>query len=109
MAEDKLIKSGQITLPRILFLGMVGGIIVATVALGGVWLTVGYWLLTLGISGLLLLIAIDYGVHMEKVDPQAPLGQEVASSESGSETDAQAASRESRPRRRASRATKRRR
>ena len=110
MAEDKLIKSGQITLPRILFLGLTGGIIVATVALGGVWLTVGYWLLTLGVCGLLFLVATDYGVHMEKVEPHAPLVQEVAAHEAGSETGSeQATSREDRPRRRASRSTKRRR
>ena len=110
MAEDKLIKSGQITLSRILFLGVAGGIIVATVALGGVWLTVGYWLLTLGISGLLLLIAIDYGVHMEKVEPKTSIGREIPTLESEGEAEsAQSASREARPRRRTSRTTKRRR
>ena len=68
MPEDKLIKSGQLTLPRVLFLAVVGGIIVATVALGGVWLSIGYWLLTLGLCVLLFFIALDYGVKMEKVD-----------------------------------------
>ena len=68
MAErDKVIKSGQLTLPRLLFLAVVGGIIVSTVWAGGVFLSVGYWLITLAICGLLFLIAIDYGVTMEKV------------------------------------------
>jgi len=68
MAErDKVIKSGQLTLGRILFLAVVGGVIVFTVYAGGVYLTIGYWLLTLAICGLLFLIAIDYGVTMDKV------------------------------------------
>ena len=68
MAErDKVIKSGQLTLPRILFLVLVGGVIVFTVYAGGIFLTIGYWLLTLSICALLLLIAMDYGVTMDKV------------------------------------------
>ena len=68
MAErDKVIKSGQLTLPRILFLIVIGGIIVFTVYAGGIFLALGYWLITLAICGLLFLIAIDYGVKMEKV------------------------------------------
>jgi hypothetical protein len=79
MAErDKIIKSGQLTLPRILLLAVVGGIIVSTVYAGGVYLTVGYWLITLAICALLFLIAIDYGVTMDKVtfsvDPVQALG-----------------------------------
>lgn len=77
MAErDKVIKSGQLTLPRILFLALVGGIIVFTVYAGGIFLSLGYWFLTLAICGLLFLIAIDYGVNIEKVsltvEPQGP-------------------------------------
>ena len=69
MAEkDKVIKSGQLTLPRIIFLVAVGVVIAGMVALGGKFLIIGYWVLTLAICGLLYLIAIDYGVHMEKVD-----------------------------------------
>lgn len=69
MAErDKVIKSGQLTLPRILFLAVIGGIIVFTVYAGGIFLSLGYWLITLTICGLLFLIAIDYGVKMEKVN-----------------------------------------
>ena len=69
MAErDKVIKSGQLTLPRILFLAVVGGIIVFTVYAGGVFLSLGYWFLTIAICGLLFLIAIDYGVKMDKVN-----------------------------------------
>jgi hypothetical protein len=69
MAErDKVIKSGQLTLPRILFLAVIGGIIVFTVYAGGIYLTLGYWLITLALCVLLFLIAIDYGVNMEKVN-----------------------------------------
>ncbi|HWO01227.1 MAG TPA: hypothetical protein VNS63_18350 [Blastocatellia bacterium] len=69
MAErDKIIKSGQFTIPRLLSLAAIGGLIVAMVALGGIALTIGYWLLTLSICVLLYLIAIDYGIHMDKID-----------------------------------------
>jgi hypothetical protein len=68
MAErDKVIKSGQFTLPRLLSLAAIGGLIVAMVAVGGMALTVGYWVITLSICILLYLIAIDYGVKMDKV------------------------------------------
>ena len=83
MAErDKLIKSGQFTIPRLLSLAAIGGLIVAMVAIGGVALVVGYWILTLGICLLLYLIAIDYGVKMDKVDATAPV--QVAATSAGS-------------------------
>jgi hypothetical protein len=69
MAEkDKVIKSGQLTLPRLLFLALIGGIIAATVALGGIWLSIGYWLLTLAICLLLYLVVTDYGIKIDRVD-----------------------------------------
>ncbi len=81
MAErDKVIKSGQLTLPRILFLVVVGGIIVFTVYAGGVYLSIGYWFLTIAICGLLFLIAIDYGVKMDKVNLTAEPAQAAAAS-----------------------------
>lgn len=85
MAErDKVIKSGQITLPRILFLAVVGGVIVFTVYAGGIFLTLGYWLITLAICGLLFLIAIDYGVKMEQVNLAAdPVQAAAATMEPG--------------------------
>ena len=80
MAEkDKVIKSGQLTLPRILFLVVIGAIVAGMVALGGKFLTYGYLILTLAICGLLYLIAVDYGIQMDKVDltgqpaPSAPI------------------------------------
>ncbi len=110
MAEDKVIKSGQITLPRVLFLIVAGGIIVATVALGGVWLTIGYWLMTLAIAGLLFAIAMDYGVKFDKVDLDLPTPEAAGSITSTAAVDAgDAAAREARTKRRASRQTKRRR
>ncbi|HKP87856.1 MAG TPA: hypothetical protein VJZ26_17270 [Blastocatellia bacterium] len=69
MAErDKVIKSGQVTLPRILFLALIGGLIVAMVAVGGKALIIGYWIITLAICVLLYLIATDYGVKMGTVN-----------------------------------------
>lgn len=74
MAErDKIIKSGQFTIPRLLSLAAIGGLIVAMVAIGGAALVIGYWALTLGICLLLYLIAIDYGVDMDKIDAAGPV------------------------------------
>jgi hypothetical protein len=70
MPEDKVIKSGQFTLPRLLFLGAAGLLIVFFVARGGAWLTVGYFSMTLALCVLLFLIAIDYGVTLDKVTAQ---------------------------------------
>lgn len=81
MAQDKIIKSGQLTIRRIFFLAVVGGIIVATVALGGLWLVIGYWLITLSLVILLLLVAFDYGVSMDRTDRQSQQVQAVASVE----------------------------
>lgn len=112
MAErDKVIKSGQLTVPRILFLAIVGGIIVFTVYSGGVYLTIGYWSLTLAICGLLFLIAIDYGVKMDKVDLSQPV-QAAAAAEptSAAMPSLKASAAEARPKRRSgSRPAKRRR
>lgn len=66
--RDKVIKSGQLTLPRLFFLALIGGLIVAMVAIGGKALIAGYWIMTLAICVLLYLIAIDYGVHMDHID-----------------------------------------
>ena len=68
MPEDKVLKSGQFTWSRLLFLGIAGGLIALFVARGGVWLTVGYFSITLALCLLLFLIAIDYGVKMDKVN-----------------------------------------
>jgi hypothetical protein len=89
-----------------LFLAVAGGVIVGTVAMGGLWLTVGYWLITLSLVVLLLLIAFDYGVNMEKVETQPQQSQTVTGIESAvvSQTVSEA-----RVRRRSSRQVKRRR
>lgn len=74
MAErDKIIKSGQFTISRLLSLAVIGGMIVAMVAIGGKALIVGYWVLTIGICVLLYLIAIDYGIKMDKIDAAGPV------------------------------------
>jgi hypothetical protein len=70
VGDDRLLKRGQLTLPRVLSLAAIAGFIVAAVSLGGVWLTIGYWAITLGFCLLLFLIAIDYGVEMEKAYPE---------------------------------------
>src|SRR5262245_7041119 len=111
MAErDKVIKSGQLTLPRILFLALVGGIIVFTVYAGGVFLSIGYWFLTLAICGLLFLIAIDYHVKIDKVDLAGePAPATVGDSVSAAAPSLKTTLSEPRPKRRPSRPAKRRR
>lgn len=108
--KDKVIKSGQLTLPRILFLIVIGVVVAGMVALGGKFLIVGYWVLTLAICGLLYLIAIDYGVHMEKVDLTGQPAQTAAIEAAPvGETARVAAPTEPRVKRRTSRPVKRRR
>jgi hypothetical protein len=110
MAErDKVIKSGQLTIPRILFLALVGGIIVFTVYAGGVYLSIGYWFLTVAICGLLFLIAIDYGVKMEKVDLSGQPAQAAAAAESAIAQGPGPTIGEARAKKRSSRPAKRRR
>lgn len=111
MAErDKVIKSGQLTIPRIAFLAVVGLLLWAIVFLGGVYLSIGYWILTLGICGLLFLIAIDYGVKMDRVSLASEPVQAVAT-ESGSVAPSalKASTAEPKAKKRTSRPAKRRR
>jgi len=70
VGDDRLLKRGQLTMPRLLSLAAIAGFIVAAVWLGGVWLTIGYWAITVAFCLLLFLIAIDYGVDMEKAYPE---------------------------------------
>lgn len=116
MAErDKVIKSGQFTIPRIAFLLLIGVILWAIVFLGGVYLSVGYWFLTLAICGLLFLIAIDYGVKMDKVNLTAEPAQAAAAAAAAMEPTGAATPSlkttlgEARPKKRTSRPAKRRR
>jgi len=111
MAErDKVIKSGQLTLPRIVFLIVVGGLIVFTVYAGGIYLSIGYWGLTLAICVLLFLIAIDYGVSIEKVNlARQPAELAVAAEPSAATPSINSPMSEPRPKKRASRPAKRRR
>ena len=85
MAErDKVIKSGQFTIPRLAFLLLIGVILWAIVFFGGVFLSLGYWGLTIAICGLLFLIAIDYGVKMDKVSLTVEPAQAAAATEESS-------------------------
>jgi predicted exporter len=106
MAKDKVIKSGQFTLRRILFLVVAGGIIVGTVAMGGLWLNIGYWLITLSLVVLLLLVGYDYGVNFEKVEAQPQQSQTMTAIEPTAVSQTVS---EARVRRRSSRQVKRRR
>jgi hypothetical protein len=109
MPEDKVIKSGQLTLPRLLFLALCGAVLFVIVASG--WLNVGYLLLTGVLCVLLLLVAMDYGVNLEKVDVSSVPSQVAASAISGlsSERPASSAIRVQPAKRRTSRPAKRRR
>jgi hypothetical protein len=78
MAEDKVIKSGQITLPRLVFLAACGVALFVVVYFG--LLIYGYILLTLVLCGLLLLVALDWGVTMEKLDLSGGSSQVAAAS-----------------------------
>ena len=111
MAErDKVIKSGQLTLPRLLFLAVVGGVIVFTVYAGGIFLSIGYWLVTLAICGLLYLIAIDYGIKMDKIDAAGQPAAAAATPDAGTVTaPIVRAAGEARPKKRTARPAKRRR
>jgi hypothetical protein len=79
MPKEKIIKSGQFTLSRFLFLILCGGLIVASVWGGGVWLTLGYWAISLGLCALLFVVSIDYGINMDKVEFRTPSTAPVAS------------------------------
>jgi len=108
--RDKVIKSGQFTLPRILFLALIGGLIVAMVALGGKALIIGYWVMTLAICALLYLIATDYGVKMDTVNLTGQPAQAAAiESAPAAAEGARPAAADSRVKRRPSRPVKRRR
>lgn len=110
MAEkDKVIKSGQITLPRLLFLALIGGLIFAMVALGGKALIIGYWIITLAICVLLYLIATDYGVHMDAVNLTPQPAQTAAIESAPTAEVTSAATSDPRVKRRPSRPAKRRR
>jgi hypothetical protein len=110
MAErDKVIKSGQLTLPRILSLVLIGGLIVAMVALGGKALIVGYWIMTLAICLLLYLIATDYGVKMDAVNLTGQPAQPSAIESAPAAEGPRAAVADPRVKRRPSRPAKRRR
>jgi hypothetical protein len=110
MAErDRVIKSGQLTLPRILFLALIGGLIVAMVALGGKALIIGYWVMTLAICVLLYLIATDYGVKMDEVNLAGQPAQGPAIEAAPAAEGARPSAPDSRVKRRTSRPAKRRR
>lgn len=79
MAKERIIKSGQFTLSRFLFLILFGGLIVASVWGGGIWLTLGYWAISLGLCTLLFLVSIDYGINMDKVEFKAQTAAPVTS------------------------------
>ncbi len=107
MAKEQIIKTGQITLPRIIFLVLTGGLAFLSVTGGNIGLNIGYWGLTLLLSGLLFLVAIDYGVDIDKVEAKsAPAVAQPAAERVVAQAEIADASR---PKRRTSRPAKRRR
>ncbi len=114
MPEDKVIKSGQFTLPRLFFLLLSGIVVFVIVATGR--LNIGYILLTLVLCVLLYLIATDWGVQMEAVEtgqlaPRMDITQRPAPATASPREPiaARPVSEESRARRKSSRQPKRRR
>ena len=108
MAEEKVIKSGVLTIPRLLFLAVVGLIIFLTVWSG--LLAIGYWIMTLALVGLLALIVIDYGVKKEAMKVGAGSDQTgTVATQADSPAVAEASANAPRVRRRSSRPAKRRR
>lgn len=108
--KERVLKSGQLTLSRLLFLAIVGGLVVAMVYFGGVWLSIGYWLITLAICGVLFLVAVDYGAGADKASLTAEPAQAGARLDAEPRAAAETAvSREARVRRRTTRTAKRRR
>jgi Ca2+/Na+ antiporter len=108
MPEDKLIKSGQFTLKRPLFLVVSGLVLVGVVWSGH--LNIGYLLLTAVLCVLLLLVAMDYGVNMEKVQFGSATPQPNPNIAPLADTEKQAAaSRDPRARKRTGKQVKRRR
>ncbi len=75
MAKEQIIKSGQITLPRIITLVLAGGLAYLIVTQGDVGLNIGYWGLTFLLAGLLFLVAIDYGVVIDKAEAKQAQGE----------------------------------
>jgi hypothetical protein len=108
MAEEKVIKSGVLTIPRLLSLAVIGLIIFLTVWSG--LLAIGYWLMTLGLCGLLTLILMDYGINKKILDLEAGPDQAGTPEIQSTSSEVVAASANApRVRRRAGRPTKRRR
>lgn len=108
MAEDKVIKSGQLTIPRLAFLGLCGLILFVIVATGQ--LAIGYLLITGVLCLLLLLVTIDYRVSYEaEVKPSQSQQQQTVAAGTAEVPAPVVAAREARPRRRGSRPAKRRR
>lgn len=108
MPEDKIIKSGQFTLKRLLFL-LVSGLVLVGVVWSG-HLNIGYLLLTAVLCVLLVLIAMDYGVNMEKVQFGSAMPQPNPNIAPAVDTEKQAAlSRDPRTRKRTGKPAKRRR
>jgi hypothetical protein len=66
-SEEKIIKAGQLTLPRILFLVACGIILTIIVHYGQ--LKIGYLLVTLSLCILLIMVAMDVGIELDKYDP----------------------------------------
>lgn len=109
MAEDKVIKSGQLTLPRLAFLALCGIILFLVVATGQ--LAIGYLLVSGALCLLLLLVAFDYHVAYDVTAEKTAQSSDQPGAAVGATEPATPATtpREARPRRRTSRSARRRR
>ncbi|HKG20491.1 MAG TPA: hypothetical protein VKC34_01215, partial [Blastocatellia bacterium] len=88
---------------------LAGGLITATVALGGVWLAIGYWLITITLCVLLYLISADYGITLDTSNYKAQSLAEASALSSEPNESARGALAEAKARRKPARVAKRRR
>jgi hypothetical protein len=108
MAEDKIIKTGQLTWPRLFFLVVCAGIFFIIITTGE--LAIGYLLVTAALCLILLFVMIDYRVKMPKIEKKETAVQPAPDLLVESQaSEVSTAVREARPRRRSSRPARRRR
>jgi hypothetical protein len=107
MPEDKIIKTGQLTWTRVLFLIACGVVLFIIVATGKAAL--GYILVTAVLCLLLFLVMIDYRVDMGTVDSTPSPAQQPTPIDQPVSTSSAVGGKEVRPRRRTSRPARRRR
>lgn len=104
MPEDKIIKTGQITFARLFFLAVFGALLFITVATGK--LAIGYLVLNLVLSTLLMIIAFDRRISLQNTEAGPTTSLQSAATTA---TEPEPVIKDPRVRRRGSRPVKRRR